>query len=156
MSPNYMDVPTCDISAQTIWQSWKLTDGICIVGSLESTDQSAPASRHSHTSNIALTSTTLPSPLLPRSPDLELLPRTTISLGGPAASLEFWCFTSAAVLWPLASCISGAPSASGGMKVCSLRVLRCLFAFGCARDPSFDSGLCLRREERTEEGGGFV
>jgi hypothetical protein len=42
----------------------------------------------------------------------------------------------------LTSCISG--EASGLTNVCSLRALRCLFAFGCETELSEERGRCLR------------
>jgi hypothetical protein len=52
----------------------------------------------------------------------------------------------------LISCISG--GASGATKVCSLRALRCLFAFGCETELSEERGRCLRLLLRVDAAGG--
>jgi hypothetical protein len=99
------------------------------------------------TSNHRPTSTTLPSPLLPRSADLDFFPRTTISFAGNVGSLTL---SRLATVLALVSSISGAPS--GGVNIISdraLLALLCLLAFGREKLASFDSGRALLLLVRT-------
>jgi hypothetical protein len=134
---------TCEIGAKTIWESWKLGDGVGIVRSLQHPVSILLRAKDSH-GRKPRTSITPPSLLVIRSPAFGFLPRTAISL---RSGIKLSRMGTVATV-DLASAISGA--ASGGSKLSRLRALRCRLAFGCGIPPSFDRGRCLRLEERTE------